>query len=278
MLCLKRLLIIICVLISLLPVGSALEYSETEEIGLSFYYNQTVDGFGITSSYMCMDSLDRVLHSHSSGSGVFSSESKAMVREGFVAKLNPGSFALNKGIGFQENASKAYSPTRLDFPGSLRSGPINTLWSDSTILYAGGENVTALKASFDQLQALNKEIKTTASGKGSYEEIETSTSFAGSMDLNVVFNGTGQIGAYVGTFNGMNQDALKDERYYLIDEYYRGTYTISNKMKIGYKATLRQEEAEWLPCCYGGWASMNYKEKESLPVDVNRVFNCTCYK
>jgi hypothetical protein len=279
MLCLKKLLIIIYVLISLLSIGSALDtinYTETtEEEGLSFYSNQTVDGFGIASSYMHMDSENRVLHSHGSGSGVFSSESKALIREGIVTKLNPGTLALNTGIGFQENASKAYSSTRLDFPGSFSSGPISSLWSDSTILFAGGDNATALAASFDQLQALNKEITTKASGNGSYEEIESSTFFAGSMDLNVVFNGTGKIGAYVGPLNGKNHDISAD-RYYLVDEYYRGAYTISNKMKIGYKATLRQEIAEWLPCCYGGWASMNYKEKESLPVDVNRVFNCTC--
>jgi len=276
---LKWLLILIYILIALLLIGSALGteiYDETKtESGLRFSSNQTVEGFGIASSYMCMDSSNRMLHSHSSGSGVFTSESKALVREGIVAKLNPDSFASNTGVGYLENASKAYFPTRLDFPGSFSSRPISSLWSDSTILFAGGDSATALKANFDQLQALNKEMKTTASGAGTYEDVSSSTSFAGNMDLNVVFNGTGQIGAYVGPLNGKNHDTLTD-RYYLIDEYYRGSYTISNKMKIGYKATLKREVAEWLPCCYGGWGSLNYKEKESFPVDANRVFNCTC--
>jgi hypothetical protein len=279
MLCLKWLLIIICIQIALLSIGSALDtiyYTETtEEEGLNFNSSQMVEGFGIASSYMHMDSSNRVLHSHSSGSGVFTSESKALIREGIVAKLNPGSFASNTGVGYLENASKAYSPTRLDFPGSFSSRPISSLWSDSTILFAGDDSATALKASFDQVQALNKEMKTTASGAGAYENVSSSTSFAGNMDLNVVFNGTGQIGAYVGPLNGKSHDILTD-RYYLVDEYYRGAYTISNKMKIGYKAILRQEEAEWLPCCYGGWAGMNYDDKRSFPVDVNRVFNCTC--
>lgn len=280
MLCLKMLLIITCILMALLSIGSALDtidYTETtEEEGLSFNSSQTVEGFGIASSCMHMDSSNRVLHSHSSGSGVFTSESKALVREGVVAKLDPGSFTSNTGVGYLENASKAYSPTRLDFPGSFSSRPISSLWSDYTILFAGGDSATALEASFDQVQALNKEMETTASGNGSYEDIVSSTFFTGSMDLNVVFNGTGQIGAYVGPLNRKNHDILTD-RYYLVDEYYRGAYTISNKMKIGYKATLLQEQAEWLPCCYGGWGSLNYKEKESFPVDVNKVFNCTCF-
>jgi hypothetical protein len=98
MLCLKWVLILIYILMAALLIGitqSAENYYETtEDEGLRFSSNQTVEGFGIASSYMCMDSLDRVLHSHSSGSGVFSSESKAMVREGVVTKLNPGSFSL----------------------------------------------------------------------------------------------------------------------------------------------------------------------------------------
>lgn len=265
---------------ALLSIGSALaeekcDETRTEE-GLRFNSNQTVEGFGIASSYIHMDSVNRVLHSHSSGSGVFSSESKALVREGIVAKLNPDSFALNTGIGYLENASRAYSPTRFDLPGSFSSRPICSLWSDSTILFAGGDNATVLKASFDQVQALNKEMKTIASGTGAYEDATSSTSFAGSMDLNVVFNGTGQIGAYVGPLNEKHPDILTD-RYYLVDDYYRGAFTISNKMKIGYKATVSKVEDEWLPCCWGGWASMNIKDKESFPVDVNRVFNCTCF-
>jgi hypothetical protein len=260
---------------ALLSIGLALGDETKTESGLRFSTNQTVEGFGIASSYMFMDSSSRVLHSHSSGSGVFTSESKALVREGLVAKLNPGSFALNTGIGFQENASKAYSPTRLDFPGSFSSRPINSLWSDSTILFAGGDSATALEACFDQVQALNKEMKTTASGNGAYEDTSSSTSFAGNMDLNVVFNGTGQIGAYVGPINRKNHD-ISTDRYYLVDEYYHGAYTISNKMKIGFKSKIQRKNEDWLPCWMGGWNDINYKDKESFPVDVDRVFNCMC--
>jgi hypothetical protein len=272
-------MIFICILVATLLMGSAVAaetyYETTEEEGLRFSSNQTVEGFGIASSYISMDSANRMIHSRSSGSGVFTSESKAQIREGIVAKFNPGSFASNTGIGYLENASKAYSQTRLDYPGSFSSSPFSTLWSDSTILFAGGDNATALQASFDRLQALNKEMKTTASGTGAYEDTSSSTSFAGSMDLNVVFNGTARIGAYVGPVNGNTHEAQAD-RYYLVDNYYSGAFAISNKMKIGYKATLKQEQAEWMPCCYGGWGSLNFEERKDFPVDIDRVFNCSC--
>jgi hypothetical protein len=258
-----------------MSIGLALAediYDETiTEEGLRFDSNQTVEGFGIASSYRCMASWDRVLQSHSSGSGVFTSESKTLVRNGVVVERNPESFESTIGIGLQENTSNAYAPTKIDFPGSFSSEPIRSLWSDST--FAGNIEGIVLKASFDHVQALNKEMTTKVSGEGSYEELtrtQTSVSFGASMDLNAVFNGTAQIGAYVGPLNGTNPDVL-------MDEYYRGTFTISKKMKIGLKSSLLQEEDdEWLPCCSGGWDNMNYNDKKSFPVDVNRVFNCTC--
>ena len=276
MFCMKKLPIIIYILIALMSIGLALAdeelYGNTETTGLRFDSNQTVEGFGIASSYRCMGPLDLVLHSHSSGSGVSSSESRSYVRNDEIVDGSPDSFSENNSVGLQEITSNAYSPTKLDYPGSFRSGPISSLWSDSTVLFAGKENVSVLKASFDHAQALNKEMTTKISSEASYEDLalHSAGSFANSMKLNAVFNGTGQIGAYVGTLSGDNTDVL-------LDEYYRGTFTISKKMNIGLKKSLLQEEDEWLPCCSGGWDNMNYNDKKSFPVDVNRVFNCTCF-
>jgi len=273
----KKLPIIIYILIALMSIGLALADEElsdnTDTIGLRFDSNQTVEGFGIASSYRCMGPSDLVLHSHSSGSGVYSSESRSYVRNDVIVEGSPDSFSGNMSVGLQEITSKAYSPTKLDYPGSFRSEPISSLWSDSTFLFAGNDNVTVLKASFDQVQVLNKEMTTKISSEASYEDLtrESYGSFASSMKLNAVFNGTGQIGAYVGALNGDNQDVL-------VDEYYRGTFTISKNMEIALKSSLLQEEEdEWLPCCSGGWINMNYIDKKSFPVDVNRVFNCTCF-
>lgn len=276
MFCMKKLPIIICILIALMSIGSAVDDNElgdwTNTTGLRFDSNQTVEGFGIASSYRCMGPLDLVLHSHSSGSGVYSSESRSYLRNDEIIAGSPVSFSENNSVGLQEITSNAYSPTKLDYPGSFRSEPISSLWSDSTFLIAGKENVSVLKASFDQVQVLNKEMATKISSGTSYEDLTQQSygSFASSMKLNAVFNGTGQIGAYVGTVSGNNTDVL-------LDEYYRGTFTISKKMEIALKSSLLQEEDEWLPCCSGGWDNMNYNDKKSFPVDVNRVFNCTCF-
>jgi hypothetical protein len=270
MLCLKKLLVIAYVLIALMSIGLAVDDEEISEAeGLRFDSNQTVEGFGIASTHRYMASSDLVQHSHSSGSGVFTSESEAFVRNDVIVQGSPVSFTTNISVGVQEITSNAYSPTKLDYPGSFRSEPISSLWSDSTF---AGIDGSVLKAIFNHVQALNKEMTTEFSGDGSYEETTQTSSgtFDGSMKINASFNGTGQIGAYVGPLNGKNPDVL-------VDEYYRGTFTISKMMGIGLKSSLSQEEDEWLPCCSGGWDDMNFNDKKSFPVDVSRVFNCTCF-
>jgi hypothetical protein len=266
-LCQKKLPTIIYVLITLMSIGLALADEEISEAeGLRFDSNQTVEGFGIANSYRCMQSSTLMLQSHLSGSGVSSRASRTYVRNDEIVQGSPLSFSGNRSVGIQEILSNEYAPTKLDYPGSFRSEPIRTLWSDSTI--AGNDGI-ALKAGFDQVRTLKKEMTTKISDGGSYEErtrAHSSFSFSGSMELNALFNGTGQIGEYVGTLNGKNPDAL-------LDEFYRGTFNISKKMMIGFKSNLLQDEDEWLSCCSGGWDGMNYIDKESFPVDVGSVFN-----
>jgi hypothetical protein len=268
---LKKLPTIIYLLIALMSIGLALSDEERSEAkGLRFDSNQTVEGFGIASSYRYLAPSDLVLHSHSNGCGVSNSESKTHVRNDLIVQGSPESFATNITVRLQENTNNAYAPKKLDYPGSFRSEAISSLWSDST--FAGADGI-ALKASFDHVQSLNKEMTTKVSGTGSYEKLtnpKSSASFGADMDLNAIFNGTGNIGMYVGTLKGKNPDAL-------VDEYYRGTFTISKKMEIVFKSRLLQEEEYWLPCCSGGWDALNYKDKESFPVDADRVFNCTCF-
>lgn len=271
--CFRKPMIIFYILIALMSIGlSHGDDVNTEAIGLRFDLNQTVEGFGIASSYRCMESMDMMLHSHNSGSGASSHESRSYVRNDDIVEGSLSSFTENKSVGLHEIVSAAYSPTKLDYPGSFRSGPIKSLWSDSIFMSAGDQNVSAMKASFYQLQAFEKETTATLSSAGYYEELThplTSGSFAESMKLKAVFNGSAQIGANFGSVNGEGSDVL-------LDEYYRGSFTISKKMNLGIKSSITQEEDEWLPCCSGGWTSMNLEEKGSFPVDVKRVFDCTC--
>jgi hypothetical protein len=42
-------------------------------------------------------------------------------------------------------------------------------------------------------------------------------------------------------------------------------------------ANFRAEDG-WLPCCYGGWDTMNYRDQKGFGKSARGVFDCSCYK
>ena len=59
------------------------------------------------------------------------------------------------------------------------------------------------------------------------------------------------------------------------EERYIGDYNITRKLKLSANHTRERLEDEWLPCCYGGWADLNPKDKTGHSAES--VFDCTCF-
>jgi hypothetical protein len=62
-----------------------------------------------------------------------------------------------------------------------------------------------------------------------------------------------------------------------IDEDYWGTYHIEKNMTLEVPYYLKQVKDDWLPCCFGGFDSMNYFDKKPFK-SATGVFDCTCFK
>ena len=62
-----------------------------------------------------------------------------------------------------------------------------------------------------------------------------------------------------------------------IDEDYWGTYHIEKNMTLEVPYHLIQKGDDWLPCCTGGFADMNYLDKKPFK-SATGIFDCTCFK
>jgi hypothetical protein len=62
------------------------------------------------------------------------------------------------------------------------------------------------------------------------------------------------------------------------DERFVGVYDIEKNILMKSKFDLYQEEDGWLPCCYGGWDTMNYRDQKGFGKSTNGVFDCSCYR
>jgi len=60
------------------------------------------------------------------------------------------------------------------------------------------------------------------------------------------------------------------------DERYVGTYDIVKNIRMKSRFDTIQKEDEWLPCCSGGFFSMNPVDQITLK-SAKGIFDCTCY-
>jgi hypothetical protein len=61
-----------------------------------------------------------------------------------------------------------------------------------------------------------------------------------------------------------------------IDEDYFGTYHIEKNMslEVPYKKITKTDD--WLPCCPGGWDSMNPLDRKGFGTSAAGIFDCSC--
>jgi hypothetical protein len=62
------------------------------------------------------------------------------------------------------------------------------------------------------------------------------------------------------------------------DERFAGVYDIEKNILMKSKFDLYQDEGEWLPCCTGGWDTMNYRDQKGFGRSAKGIFDCSCYK
>jgi hypothetical protein len=60
-------------------------------------------------------------------------------------------------------------------------------------------------------------------------------------------------------------------------ERYYGTYDLARMIEMRSIDDIRKDEDDWLPCCYGGWESMDNSSRQGFGAKAASVFNCSCY-
>jgi hypothetical protein len=60
------------------------------------------------------------------------------------------------------------------------------------------------------------------------------------------------------------------------DERFVGVYNIAKNIHMKSRFDLVKNEDSWLPCCFGGYSSMNPLDQRSL-ISARGVFDCSCF-
>jgi hypothetical protein len=260
----------IYVLLAIILIDLALseDYEDEKTIsGMMFNAHQSVSGLGMVSTYRCLQSDPSIIKSLSGGNGFYSSDLIFSGKKNVdVSKKTEDYISSGTEYNFKDNESSAYLPINLSPLGSFITGPVKYKWYDVTL--AGNSGGLALKTTFSDASSLVKEMSTTVSGVQKISEFEESSgSFKASMSLNSAFNGKAQI-SMTDKIEGRSVPIT------VLDESYRGSFSLTEKMTASFKGSKRSEEDDkWLPCCFGGFIDMPSLDRENISSDC--VFNCS---
>jgi hypothetical protein len=266
-----------------------------QESNTTFNFEQSVQGNGYFMTYMYANTGTLSFKNYAHGSGSIDNEA-TLVTQVLNRSTHPYDTDWNdfdqECIQFKEDVAEVYAPMRIAVGnGYYAANPLDysSLLKEKTWVknYIAA---TSMHHEVEYAHALDKELEVTAKSKRNYtyDPVWEGVGYTNMKVVEDVTDGKAHIGVLQGSFtfaNGQMHDtwpkawttAWKDPAIE-IDEDYWGTYHIEKNitLEVPYKRTESSED--WLPCCFGGWDTMNYRDQKGFGKSTKGVFDCTCFK
>ncbi len=268
---------------------------------MTFNFEQSVQGNGYFMTYMYAKADNVAVKNYAHGSGSINNE--AILNYYDMDQMTHNVYTdyndiKENCIQFKETNSMVYAPMRIAVgTGYYAANPVDysSLLKEKTWVknYRAG---TSMHHEVEYAHALDKDLnvfaKETFNITYDPETIGFSTT---QMNVNEdMTDGKAHIGVLqaadnfatmntIGDEDSINGDDVANLKSALknpaieIDEDYWGTYHIEKNMTLEVPYHLIQKKEDWLPCCSGGFADMNYQDKKIFK-SATGIFDCTCFK
>ncbi len=279
---------------------------EVRESNQTFSFQQSVQGNGYFMNYMYAKVGNLAFKNYAHGSGSIDN-SAILTTQKFNKSNHPGdgdwTDYVTNCIQFTEDNNMVYSPMRIAVgTGFYAANPIDysSLLKEKTYIknYAAANSIhheiEYAHAITKQLSAVLKENFTNI-----YDPQKIGVAVT-QMKINEdVTDGKIHLGVLQGSFTtvpnnfgtgvpldftdprigavGQKGPTAWKNPSIEVDEDYWGTYHLEKNisLEVPYKQVITSED--WLPCCFGGWDSMNYYDQKYFGKSTKGIFDCTCY-
>jgi len=258
---------------------------------------QQIDGVGFFATYQKVNTVNATAtYGHilgygerSHGSGYYTRDSTfsawsqtAATEQGQTIEASSN----QHNITFGEKTDYLYHPVDFNFGRTFKSGSIaskgkedTTVWKYDVPAYDSNVRMTSL---FDSTTALSKEITGSLFFDDIYKDnvVEYLVKRPSSISLNINANATGH--AVLGMLDA--RPGLYDRGITVnneLEQDYRGTFTIAQKLSHKIDYARRDVMNDWLPCCTGGYLNMAKYEQmgtRGFGSNVKSIFDCTCFE
>jgi hypothetical protein len=269
----------------------------------TFNFEQSVQGNGYFMTYLYAKAGNVAMKNYAHGSGSINNEAVLtyydMKQETHNVYTDYNDIKENC-IQFKETNSMVYAPMRIAVgTGYYAANPVDysSLLKEKTWVknYRSG---TTMQNEIEYAHALDKDLNLVAKEKFNVtydpEIIGSSTT---QMNVNEdMTDGKAHIGVLqaqdnyasmndlgadaqssIGGLDVPNLKSALQNPAIEIDEDYWGTYHIEKNMTLEVPYLLIQTKDDWLPCCTGGFANMNYEDKKPFK-SATGIFDCTCFQ
>lgn len=276
--------------------------SASKETNTTFSFEQSVQGNGYFMTYMYAKAGNLAIKNYAHGSGSIDNEATLVTQE-----LNRSSHPYDKDwndfdqncIQFKEDNAMVYAPMRIAVGnGYYAANPLDysSLLKEKTWA-KNYRAATSMHHEVEYAHALDKELEVTLKEKSNFtfDPVWEGVGYTNMKIVEDVTDGKAHIGVLQGDHTSVDQFdiphnamSLAGETAFIstawkkpsieIDEDYWGTYHIEKNMtlEVPYKKSTAKED--WLPCCFGGWDTMNYRDQKGFGKSTKGVFDCTCFK
>ena len=271
-----------------------------EESNRTFDFEQSVQGNGYFMTYMYARAGAVEMKNYAHGSGSLNSEA-TLTYQNLDQKTHNTYSDYNDFyqdcIQFKEDVAMVYAPMRIAVGnGYYAANPLDysSLLKEKSWVknYLAG---TSMHHEVEYAHALDKELEMVGKDKvnWTYDPELESVGFTQMKVVEDVTDGKAHIGVLQANDNYaalMAEQGPDKAKYTLanrksawknpaieIDEDYWGTYHIEKNMTLEVPYHLIQKSDDWLPCCFGGFESMNTLDKKVFK-SATGIFDCTCFK
>jgi hypothetical protein len=245
--------------------------NEITRSGMLFNFEQSINGSGFANEYQNSITGPTESRSKTNGAGYIKKDERQLFQNGIkFSKYNNDYISTDRKIRVDKNEKMVSIPFNIDFAGSFRAGPIRSLWEDQDTVHQHSIGLSIILG-IEQSRVITKDLSYESSGTSLDDSYKIQTTSSTKFDSNANFSGRANFGVVERNptvKRGLVDDLVRDETYL-------GPMTIANKLLIAINVKTSSDEDEGLPCCKGGWSSMEPSEKRDFGFSTED-FECRC--
>lgn len=224
-------------------------------------------------------SLQKRIH----GSGSIQEEMLVKSNESSMIQINPNIDYVYALIAVLGNSSMVYGPQTVPIgKGYYATHPVNfnSLLGDKTQI-KNHASETSISQETKYANAINMDLAASVeddhfdAGGGLSKGLARSLM---NLDGGITI-GTTHIGMLQGNIGTLDFGKNAWHKANInVDEDYVGTFNFATEMNLTMPVSRIVGDDSLLPCCYGGWDTMNYEDQKGFGASTKGIFDCTCSK